>query len=97
MFTKADKQFDEIAADPVRRRKLIAKLNRGRKWVFGAAVCLLLALCILTIEAIALHHPASAGMHLTVFSAALIWISFLQMQSDLKLLRFIDRLESERT
>ena len=97
MFTKADRQFDEMAADPVRRRKRIVELNRARRWLFGAAVCMLVALCILTTEAIALHHPASAGMHLTVFSAALIWISFLQMQSDLKLLRFIDRLESERT
>jgi bacteriorhodopsin len=93
MFKKLDQRFEEVMADPVQRRKRIAELSRTRKWMFGSAVGVLLALCILSAVSIALHQSGSRAMPLVVFSAVMMWLTYFQMESDLKLLRLMDHLE----
>jgi bacteriorhodopsin len=93
MFKKSDQRFEELMADPVLRRKRMAELSRARKWIFGSAVCVLVALCILTIASTALRETPSRAMPLMVFGAVMIWISYFQMEFDLKILRLMDRLQ----
>ena len=96
MFKKADQIFDEIADDPVRRRKQITQLTKVRPWVFGSALGLMVVLCTLIIFMIALHQPAQPVTAITLLTVIMIWNSYFRLESDLKLLRFIDRLKNER-
>jgi bacteriorhodopsin len=95
MFKKLDQRFEQVMADPVQRRKRIAELRWTRKWMFGSAVGVLLALCILSVVSIGLHQTGSRAMPLIVFSAVMMWLSYFQMESDLKILRLMDHLGGE--
>ena len=93
MFTKQDEQFDDMVADQTRRREGIHGLSwRRTLFLWCAIVMTLLALVFF----ISNRSPGAA----IGFAAALQWMLFFKFESDLRLLRVIEKLhrgESEKT
>jgi hypothetical protein len=85
MFKRQDDAFDEIAADPIRRRAKIADLSKRRAIVFWCAV-------VISVCAIAGIWSGKATATGGIFAAAVSWSIVMKMESDLRLLRVIDRL-----
>jgi uncharacterized membrane protein len=88
MFKKQDDDFDEMVADPIRRRAQIASLSKRRTIIF---ICALLLVVFATLG-VWLGSKAAAGGVLT--AAISISIS-LKIESDLRLLRTIERLDKD--
>jgi hypothetical protein len=86
MFKKQDDDFDEMAADPIRRRKKIADLSKRR---------VLIGCCAMVISICAVVEIWSKGEAATggIFAAAVAWSICFKMDSDLRLLRVIERLQ----
>ena len=85
MFTKQDEQFDEMVADRARRREGINGLSwRRTMFLWCAMVMTLLALVFF----ISNRSPGAA----IGFAAALQWMLCFKFESDLRLLRVIERL-----
>ena len=83
MFTKSDIRFEEMAADPARRRAAIADLSRRRTWIFW---------CVMVAFIGAIATSWSGKTPGTIFSAAIMFSILLKFESDLRLLRVIERL-----
>jgi hypothetical protein len=88
MFTKQDEQFDQMAADPVRRREGIAGLSWRRNMMFWCA--LVMTLCALATFFMSVR--TSRGGAAIGFAAAVQWMLLFKFESDLRLVRVIDRL-----
>ena len=86
MFAKSDAEFDEMISDPIRRRAKIASLTWRRTFIFICAA--VIATCAV-LELWSGSKAAAAG----VFSAAVAWSICFKIESDLRLLRAIDRLQ----
>jgi len=85
MFTKHDVEFEEMAADPGRRRAVIASLSWRRVVVFW---------CALTFMVIAFFDAWGGRRDAPPILGAGICLSFyIKMESDLRYLRLIDRLQ----
>ena len=85
MFTKYDEKFTEAAADPVRRLAAITDLTSRRACLFWCA-------CVMSLATIASSFgskPAGGGL---AVAAAIQWMLVFKYESDLRLLRVIDRL-----
>ena len=89
MFKKQDEDFDEMAADPVRRRAKIADLSWRRTWI---GCCALVIMFAAVAEMWSGGKEAIAG----AFAGAISWGTFIKYESDLRLLRVIERLEKDR-
>jgi hypothetical protein len=92
MFAAHDKYFDSLTVDPVLRRKGIRSMTFRRNFLFGCAIAA--TLCAFSSFFAPSHNsvvPASLG-----FTAALQWMVVFSVQSDLRLLRAIDRLQGGR-
>ena len=87
MFTKWDKKFDDTAADATLRAAAIAALSKRRDTMFWSA-------CVISLITI-LINLGSQSFSLFVFTAVIQWILVFQIDSDLKLLRVIDRLQRD--
>ena len=87
MFTKWDKKFDDMAADPTLRAAAIAASSKQRNTMFWIA-------CLVSLMAI-LINIGSQAFSFMIFIAAMQWIQFSQIDSNLKLLRVIDRLQRD--
>ena len=90
MFTKQDEQFDQMAADPVRRREGIAGLSRRRDVMFWCAV--VMTLCALATFFMSLRSARSGAA--IGFAAAVQRMLLFKFESDLRLLRVVERLHS---
>jgi hypothetical protein len=89
MFTKQDQQFDEMAADPVRRREAIARLTTHRNRMFW------LALFIMLLAFIEFWRQRSTGGGAQfAFVATMPLVGLLSLESKVRLLRVIDRLHT---
>ena len=86
MFKKQDEDFDEMAADQVRRRAKIADLSWRRTLIACCALVIMFA-------AVAEMWSGSKGAIAGVFAAAISWGTFIKYESDLRLLRVIDCLQ----
>ena len=84
MFTKQDTEFEEMAADPIRRRAKIADLSWRRTLIFWCALVMAVAAIF------ASWGGKDAGV---IFAAAVAWSICFKMESDLRLLRVIERLQ----
>jgi hypothetical protein len=84
MFKKQDDEFDAMATDPIRRRAQIADLSKRRVMIFWCAV-------VISICAIAGSWNGKATG--AIFAAAVSWSVGMKMDSDLRLLRVIERLQ----
>jgi hypothetical protein len=93
MFAKQDEEFDEMIADSARRRLGIISLSSRRNLL---CVCAMVA----TACALAFFFPGrpsrTGGAAAMGFLAAIQWILVFKFESDLRLLRTIDRLERRR-
>ena len=88
MFKKQDDNFDEMAADPVRRRATIANLSRSRTLIG----CCALVISVCAIVGVSVGGKGAALGVLGVFAAAVNWSVCFKLESDLRLLRAIERL-----
>jgi hypothetical protein len=84
LFSKPDEQFDQLVADPARRRIAITARSKGRAILFWIA----LSESIFAI-ACSLDGKPPVGMF---FAAAVVWCIFFKYESDLRLLRAIEQL-----
>lgn len=89
MFTNQDKQFEQMATDPVRRREAIAGLSWRRDVMFWCAVGV--TLCALATFFISLQKERG-GAAAIGFVATVQWMLLFKFDSDLRLLRVIERL-----
>ena len=92
MSTKLDDEFVATAVDPVRRRTAIAELARRRNismWIVAVLTIAFFGFCIF-----GSRQPDAYF----IFIVFLAWIQLFKHESDLKLLRVVDRLQNyERT
>ena len=88
MFKKADMRFEEMAADPARRRAAITDFSKRRN---------IIGICAMVISACAILELWSGGKAAAggAFAAAVNWSICFKMESDLRLLRAIDRLQKD--
>ena len=84
MFNKSDIRFEEMAADPARRRAAIADLSMRRTVIFW---------CAAVISVCAVASSWSGKSSDLIFSAAVSVSILFKFESDLRLLRTIDRLQ----
>jgi uncharacterized membrane protein len=89
MFKRQDEDFDEMIADPIRRRAKIADLSKRRILIFWCAV--VISVCAI-VEMWSGGTAAIGG----VFAAAVSWSIGMKMESDLRLLRVIERLQKDK-
>jgi Flp pilus assembly protein TadB len=89
MFTKHDIEFDEMAADSVRRRAMIAGLSWRRVVAFWAAMVNIVGV----IFEICIGGSDAVTMAVAILGAAIFCSLYVKMESDLRLLRFIERLQ----
>lgn len=89
MFTKQDERFDATVADPIRRRAKIADLSKRRN---------LIGCCAIVIVVCVVVEIWTAGMATIggVFAAAISYSTLVKYESDLRLLRVIERLHKDR-
>ena len=90
MFKKQDEQFDRMAADPARRRKGIDDLSSRRTLLFWCGV--VITLCAFAI--FFFSKAGSGGGEGLGFAAAVQWILVFKFESDLRLLRVVERLHA---
>lgn len=92
MFTKLDIEFEEMAADAVRRRAVIASLSWRRVVLFWVTLAMMV---LASVELLRGSRDVAAILCTAIFLPV-----YFKMESDLRLLRFIDRLqkgEDEKT
>ena len=92
MFAKQDAEFDKIAADPIRRRAAIADFSKRRSII---GICAMVISACVVLELWCGSKTPAGGVVAAggVFAAAVNWSICFKMESDLRLLRAIDRLE----
>ena len=86
MFTKQDEKFVEMVVDPARRVAAIADLTSRRTTLFWCALLITLIMAAFNF----CGKPVSGGLSL---SAAIQWSIVFKFESDLRLLKVIDRLQ----
>jgi len=84
MFTKHDERFDQMTFDPTLRRATIAALSKRRTIIFWCAI--VMTVC-------AFPEMWSGKGTGGVFAAAVMCSIGLKMESDLRLLRVVERLQ----
>ena len=89
MFKKCDDDFDEMVADPIHRSAKIADLALRCKLIWWCAVILIVCAGLETY----LGAKTAAG---AVLCAAIILSICLKMDSDLRLMKAIDRLQKDK-
>jgi hypothetical protein len=87
MFKRLDEEFDEMAADAARRREGIVSLTSRRDVLCWCAV-------IMTLVALPFFftNRSPAGAAAIGFAAAVQWMLLFKFESDLRLLRVVERL-----
>ena len=88
MFKNNDEEFAEIAADPVRRRAAIADLTGRCRTVSRCAGVASGALIVATIA-----NPQGTGV--LAGCVAGLWAIAFKFDTDLRLLRVVDRLHGD--
>ena len=87
---KYDEYFDMMVANPALRREGIRDLSWRRTLMFWCAVVITLCGLVLLFTS---SHSSGAGAAGLLFAAAMSWISGSKIDSNLRLLRAIQRLD----
>jgi hypothetical protein len=88
MFKNNDQEFAEIAADPARRSAAIADLAGRCRTVSNCAVVASAGLIVATIA-----NPQGSGV--LAGCVAVLWAIAFKFDTDLRLLRVVDRLHGD--
>jgi hypothetical protein len=92
LHEEQDKEFEEIAMDPVRRRAMITHLTRYRTMIlFMASLANVFALVFIYLRDDFTRHSG-----LLFGGAAMMWAFAFKYQSDLRILRVADRLQKDK-
>jgi hypothetical protein len=93
-FDKADDAFIQAAVDNTRRSELIRNTSyRRTKMFWGAVIITACALVIFFIEATGkTHSPELPGA--MFFVAVMNWMQVFKCESDLRLLKLVEKLKS---
>jgi len=83
MFTKYDIEFDEMAADSIRRRAKIAGLSWRRVVAFWATLA--------NMAFVILEDWRGGKDAVAILGTAIFFSFYVKMECDLHLLRFIER------
>ncbi len=94
MFNKEDQRFDDMSADPIRRQQAIVALSSRRAILFWCAVGI--TLCSLASFLISGRNSGGVGAALGLVVTVLPWILVSKIDSDLKLLRGLERFSRDR-
>ena len=86
MFKHYDEDYDEMAADPIRRRAQIASLAKRRPFVFCGVM-------VIFVCALVEMWDGEKRAISEVFATAIFWGIYIKQESDLRLLRVIDWLQ----
>ena len=86
MFKQCDDDYDERAADPIRRRAQIASLTKRRPFM----LCGVMVIFVCTI--VEMWNGEKRAIS-EVFATAIFWGIYIKLESDLRLLRIIDWLQ----
>jgi len=86
MFKTIDGEFDKMAADPTRRREGIARTTLRRDVMCWCAV----GMTLVALPFFFANRSPAAGA--AIGFAAVQWMLLFKFESDLRLLRVIDRL-----
>jgi uncharacterized membrane-anchored protein len=86
MFIKEDETFTRTATDPIRRRASIADLTRRRRILFWCAILVSVGLCVSSY----VGKSMNVGL---AFAAAIQWMICFKFESEIRLLKVIDRLQ----
>ena len=90
---QSENEFVDAAADNLRRKAKIQELTQKReKLSLGAWISTACGLAMGFIEAFA-NRNDSAIVAMALFSAAMIWIQLFKCESDLRLLKLVDKLK----
>ena len=87
MFTKSDERFDQMAADPTCRRIWIDYFSKLRTIFFWLAIAM---------SVIAIVSTWNGKASEVILVTAIIWSIYIKFESDLRLLRVIERLQKDR-
>jgi len=87
MFTKSDERFDQMAADSTCRRIWIVYISKLRTIFFWLAIAM---------SAIAVVSTWNGKASEVILVTAIIWSIYIKFESDLRLLRVIERLQKDR-
>ncbi|MGH7335979.1 MAG: hypothetical protein ACREI7_00250 [Myxococcota bacterium] len=88
-MTQGDERFVAEMFDDRQRQAAIASMSRLRDWAFGSAV-------LVTVILVASLFGRSGSAGGWIWLCALVsWVGGSQLESDLRLLRVVDRLRQE--
>jgi hypothetical protein len=90
MFTKQDKEFDEMVTDPARRRAGIVGFTLRRNTICWCAVGMTLLALVFFVSNRVPRGAAAIG-----FAAAVQWMLLFKFESDLRLLRVVERFRED--
>jgi hypothetical protein len=92
-FDKADEAFIQMAVDDSSRPELIKETSRKRTIIFWCAV--LISVCALGMIFAEINAKKASGVAGVEFAvAAMTWMQVLKIESDLRLLKLIEKLKS---
>jgi hypothetical protein len=87
MKTEYAKWFEQVAADPIRRRAAISTLTKRRNIWFGCAS--VITLCALSMFFTSTHNRISPILE--SFAACMSWITFVLTNSNLRALKLLEQ------
>jgi hypothetical protein len=90
---RADAKFIAQAADDLERQAAIERLTGARRWALRAAILLSALFC--TVLFLGAGHPTLGTIGAAIglgFASVMHWVSFMRCESDLRLLKVVDRL-----
>ena len=90
---RSDAKFVDQAVDDLRRQAAIERLSGARRWAFRLTVVMsALFICVFLLGA---RHPTFGAVGAAIglgFAAVMHWLGFMKCESDLRLLKLVDRL-----
>lgn len=92
MFSKSDEEFDEMACDPVRRQKAIVALSVRRQRFMVGSLLISAALGLTLFIWMLKNQGPMIVIVLQGLAALFNWSYLWKTDSDLKILRVIERL-----
>lgn len=92
-FDEADNVLIEMAVDDSRRQVAIKNLTRKRKHFFWCAAFFTVCLSVIGFSEVCGKTQNSGFVAMDAFAAAMTWMGVFNCQSDLRLLKLVEKLK----